>query len=167
MDLVPGVSGLLAPCSSGISHYRVIEISYRHDRLKAVRHSSLGTRPITVSDLLTKHIEQHGKCQNTWPHRRFPLSMNPHGPLRGQARYTSEAPWTAAGGAAVWIRPPTTLVPGSKPSAATDAAFDAMLEQTHAPTQSAKLLFPSVRRVRPSSKAKRCRCCHCWRKSAR
>jgi len=55
MDLVPGVSGLLAPCSSGISHQRVIEISYRHDRLKAVRHSSLGTRPITTSNTDKTH----------------------------------------------------------------------------------------------------------------
>ena len=63
-------------------------------------------------------------------------------PLRGQVRYTSEAPWTTAEGAAVWIRPPTTLVPGSKPSAATDAAFDAMLEQTPAPTQKRQAALP-------------------------
>ena len=51
-------------------------------------------------------------------------------------------PWAAAGGAAVCMRPPTILVPGSKPSTETDAAFDAMLEQMLAPTPKRQAALP-------------------------
>jgi hypothetical protein len=40
------------------------------------------------------------------------------------------------------MRPPTILVPGSKPSPETDAALDAMLEQTLAPTPKRQAALP-------------------------
>ncbi|MGA8658604.1 MAG: hypothetical protein WB586_20900 [Chthoniobacterales bacterium] len=40
------------------------------------------------------------------------------------------------------MRPPTILVPGSKPSTETDAAFDAMLEQTLAPIPKRQAALP-------------------------
>ena len=68
--------------------------------------------------------------------------MNSHGPLRGQARYISQATWTTAGGAAVCVRPPTTLVPGANRAPRPMQPSTRCYEQTPAPTQKRQAALP-------------------------